>query len=184
MFNSIFSINVWHKLIWMGDLYNLTLEYTGFFKIIFQDMNAPSHKGQNKFSHSRAQLSSSHVIPPRSPSSRSGRVPQQPSARGGEFSEPGIDSKNILNDLNRHQDAGLVMALQISKFQMETFWRGPGSIVVFPHFSDSNSWFFWFLHLIFFSQCIYIAQNPVGSSSHHVCGLLCPRRFWPWLPFH
>lgn len=105
----------------MGDLYHLTLEYVGFLKIIFQDMNAPSHKGQNKFSHSRAQLSSSHVIPARSPSSRSGRVPQQPSARGGEFSEPGIDSKNILNDLNCHQDVGLVMALQISKFQMKMF---------------------------------------------------------------
>lgn len=87
-------------------------------------MNAPSHKRQNEFSHSRAQLSSSRVISPRSPSSCSGRVPQQPTARGGEFSEPGIDSKNILNDLNRHQDVRLVMALQISKFQMKLFWRG------------------------------------------------------------
>lgn len=87
-------------------------------------MNAPSHKGQNKFSHSRAQLSSSYFIPRRSPSSRSGQVPQQPSARGGEFSEPGIDSKNILNDLNRHQDVRLVMALQISKFQIKMFWGG------------------------------------------------------------
>lgn len=140
-------------------------------------MNAPSDKGQNKSSHSRAQVSSSHVLPPRLPGSRSGPVPWQPSARGGEFSQPGIDSKNILNDLNCHQDVRLVMALQISKFQMKMFWRGLGSIVIFPHFSDSNSWFFWFLHLIFFSQCIEVAQNPVGSSSHHVSGLLCSRHF-------
>ncbi|KAI1234419.1 hypothetical protein IHE44_0003469 [Lamprotornis superbus] len=43
--------------------------------------------------------------------SRSGRVPRQPSARGGEFSKLGIDSKNILNDLNRHQDVGLIFAI-------------------------------------------------------------------------
>lgn len=163
MFNSIFSINVWHKFVLfvqspvnLGALYYLTLEYMGFSKIIFQDMNAPSHEGQNKFSPSRSELSSPHVIPPRSPGSGSGsgRVPQQPSARGGEFSEPGIDSKNILKDLNCHQDVGLGMALQISKFQMKTFWRGLGSIIIFPHFSDSNSWVFCFLHLIFFSKCI------------------------------
>lgn len=87
-------------------------------------MNALSHEGQNKFSHTRSELSSSHVIPPCSPGSGSGRVPQQPSARGGEFSEPGTDSKNILNDLNCHQDVGLGMALQISKFQMKTFFGG------------------------------------------------------------
>lgn len=138
----------------LGWFVYLTLEYVGFSKRISQDMNAPSHKGQNEFSLSRSELSSSHVIPPRSPGSGSGRVPQQPSARGGEFSEPGIDSKNILNDLNCHQDVALGMALQISKFQMKTFWRGLGSIIIFPHFSDSNSWFFCFLHLIFLSQCI------------------------------
>ncbi|KAF2987655.1 hypothetical protein EK904_006030 [Melospiza melodia maxima] len=72
-------------------------------------MNAVSHQGQNEFSPSRSELSSSHVVPPRSPGSGPGRVPQQPSARGGEFSEPGIDSKNILNDLNCHQDCQAVV---------------------------------------------------------------------------
>lgn len=89
------------------------------FLVISQDINAPSHKGQKKFSQ-RAKMSNYYVIPPGSPNSHSGRVPQQLSARGGEFSEPGIDSKNILNDLNCHQDVGLAMALQISKFQIKT----------------------------------------------------------------
>lgn len=118
----------------------------GFFQNNFQGMNAPSHQGQNKFSPSRSELSSSRVVPPHSPGSGPGRVPQQPSARGGEFSEPGIDSKNILNDLNCHQDVGLGMALQISKFQIKTFWWGLGSIIIFPCFSDSNSWVFWFFY--------------------------------------
>lgn len=63
-----------------------------------------------------------NVIPPSSPNSRFGQVPQQLSARGGEFSEPGIDSKNILNDLNCHQDVGLAMAPQITKFQIKPTW--------------------------------------------------------------
>lgn len=82
-------------------------------------MSIPSHKGQKKCGH-RAKLSSSCVIPHSSSNSSSGPVPQQLSARGGEFSEPGIDSKNILNDLNCHQDVGPAMALQISKFQIKT----------------------------------------------------------------
>lgn len=125
----------------------------GFSKIIFEDVNAPSHKGQNKFSHSRTELSSSHVIPLRSPGSGSGRVPQQPSARGGEFSEPGIDSKNILNDLNCHQDVGLGMALQISKFQMKTFWRALGSIIMyhFSFFLEVSSYFIFLIVTLGFS---------------------------------
>lgn len=55
-----------------------------------------------------------------SPGARPGWLPRGLSARGRRFSEPGIDSKNILNGLNCHQDVGLEVVLQISKFRVET----------------------------------------------------------------
>lgn len=142
MFHSVFSINAWHKQIVRGDLYNLTQKYMFCKKIISQDIRAPSHKGQEKCGH-RAKLSSFCVIPCSSPYSSSGPMPQQLSARGGEFFEPGIDSKNILNDLNCHQDVGPVMALQISKFQIKPIWLFEGSLEI------SLPYFFFTVTLIF-----------------------------------